>query len=126
MTRNVLIVDDSPTMRKVIKKTFKLGKNHGYQIIEAPNGQEALDFIRNNNVSLLFLDLNMPCMDGLELVQVLDGEDLMERIPTIVVSSDRNSSRIEGLKSAGVDAYVSKPFTPERLQKVIDRVAGGI
>ena len=126
MTRNVLIVDDSSTMRAVIKKTFKLGKTRGYQLLEASNGNEALDFIRENNVSLLLLDLNMPSMDGVKLIDTLKEEELMDQIPTIVVSTDGSESRMKNLKSRGVNAYVTKPFTPEKLQSVIEKVAGEI
>ncbi len=124
MTRNVLIVDDSPTVRAVIKKTFKLGGMTGYQVIEAPNGKEALSMLENRKISFMLVDINMPVMNGVELVERMREKELMEEVPVIVISTEGSETRIDELKSKGVDAYIRKPFTPESLRGVITDVVG--
>ena len=119
MGKKLLIVDDSSTMRAVIKKTFKLGKTRGYQLLEASNGNEALDFIRENNVSLLLLDLNMPEMDGYQVCQLLKSDPVTADCAVVFLSAlDDVDTKVRGFALGGAD-YISKPF---QAQEVIARV----
>jgi two-component system chemotaxis response regulator CheY len=119
-----LVVDDSKTIRAIIIKTLNLTGLEINQIFEAGNGQEALDCLKKNWIDLVLSDLNMPVMTGIEMVTAMEKDGLLKEIPVIVISTDGSSKRIEKLKSKGIREYIRKPFTPESIGKVIDRVLG--
>ncbi|HHI02256.1 MAG: response regulator [Candidatus Zixiibacteriota bacterium] len=124
MAYNILVVDDSQTIRSIIVKILKLTKIEMGQIHEAENGREALDCLRDNWIDLILSDLNMPVMSGTELVSELAKDRLLKNIPVVVISTDGSVKRIEELKKKGIREYIRKPFTPESLSEVIDRVLG--
>jgi len=124
MPYNVLIVDDSKTIRSIIIKTLKLTKLDIGEIYEAANGKEGLECIQNHRVHVILSDLNMPVMSGLEMVSTMAEDGILNDIPVIVVSTDGSTRRIEELKRKGVREYIRKPFTPEGIGEAIDRVLG--
>ena len=126
MPYNVLIVDDSKTIRAVIVKTLKLTGLDIKEIYQAENGQEALDCLHDNWIDIILTDLNMPVMTGLEMVDKMSEDGLLKDIPVVVISTDGSATRIEELKEKGVRAYVRKPFTPEGIGEIIDKVLGVI
>lgn len=126
MPYNVLIVDDSKTIRAIIIKTLKLAKLDIGEIYEAANGQEGLKCIQEKPVHVILSDLNMPVMSGLEMVAEMEKDGILNDIPVIVVSTDGSTKRIEELKKIGVRAYIRKPFTPESIGEAIDKVLGVI
>jgi two-component system chemotaxis response regulator CheY len=121
MSFNVLIVDDSKTIRAIIAKTLKLAKLDIGEIYEAGDGKEGLECLKTKHVDVVLSDLNMPVMTGLEMVA---REGLIEKIPVVVVSTDGSTARIEELKQQGVREYIRKPFTPESIGAVIEGVLG--
>ena len=125
MAYNILLVDDSITVRSVIKKTFQLADVPVGDLYEAANGREALDILGDHWVDLIFADINMPIMGGLEMVEKMNEDGLLREIPVIVVSTEGSKTRIEQLKSRGVKAYIRKPFTPEIIRNVVADVMGG-
>jgi two-component system chemotaxis response regulator CheY len=124
MKINVLIVDDSPVIRSVIKKALRMAEVEVGQTLEAGNGQEALAILDDTWVDVVFADINMPIMDGVELVDRMAANDLLETVPVVMVSSDRRASVMEKLEASGVRAYVKKPFRPEKLLAAIQDVLG--
>jgi len=124
MAYNVLIVDDSKTIRAIIVKTLKLTELDINDIYEAGNGREALDCLQDKWIDLVLTDLNMPVMTGLELISSMAEDGLLKDIPVIVISTDGSATRIEKLKEKGIREYIRKPFTPESIGEVIDRVLG--
>ncbi|MFH2037080.1 MAG: response regulator [Candidatus Zixiibacteriota bacterium] len=124
MAFNVLVVDDSNTMRSIIIKVLKLTKLNIGQIFEANNGREALDCLNENWVDLVLSDLNMPVMSGIEMVRKMAENNLIKDIPVIVISTDGSKKRIEDLRQQGIREYIRKPFTPEKLGESIDRILG--
>lgn len=124
MAYNILVVDDSETIRSIIVKILKLTKLEIGQIHEAENGREALDCLKDNWVDLILSDLNMPVMSGIEMVSEMARDGLLKDIPVIVISTDGSVKRIEELKRKGIREYIRKPFTPESLSEIIDRVLG--
>ena len=124
MAYNILVVDDSKTIRSIIVKILKLTKLELGKIHEAENGREALDCLKDNWVDLILSDLNMPVMSGIEMVSEMAKDGLLKDIPVIVISTDGSVKRIEELKEKGIREYIRKPFTPESLSEVIDRVLG--
>lgn len=125
MSYTILLVDDSATTRDMIARTLSLAKVPVAGIHQAANGQEALDVLRNNWVDLVFADINMPVMDGIEMLARMKEDPVLARIPVIVVSTDGSTSRMEQLAAKGVKAYLRKPFTPERLRAKVEEVLGG-
>ncbi len=124
MAFNILIVDDSKTIRSILVKTLHLTKLEINQIFEAGDGKEALECLQGNWIDLVLTDLNMPVMSGLELVNAMAEDGMLKSIPVIVISTDGSSTRIEELKEKGVREYIRKPFTPETISGIIDRVLG--
>ena len=91
------------------------------QVYQARNGQEALDLLQREWVDLVFVDINMPVMNGVELVRRMRTMELLKSIPVIVVSTDCSTRRMADMKEAGVQAYLTKPITPEELKSIVER-----
>ena len=124
MALNILVVDDSETVRAVIAKTLELAGVSVNELHQASNGREALDILGDNWIDLVFADINMPVMSGIEMIEKMYKDGLLKTIPVIIVSTEGSATRIEHLKSKGIRAYVRKPFTPELIRKVVDDIVG--
>jgi CheY-like chemotaxis protein len=124
MSCNVLIVDDSPILRKAITKVVKLAGIDEDHIHEAGNGQEALEIIETVWIDLVLLDLNMPVMDGEEFAKIISEKDDMDRVQIVIVSTESNQDRLDQMKQYGVTESLRKPFEPEDLCKLIARTLG--
>ncbi|SYZ74384.1 Chemotaxis protein CheY homolog [Candidatus Zixiibacteriota bacterium] len=122
MAYNILVVDDSKTIRSILVKTLGLTKLQINQVFEAANGQEALECLQANWIDLVLTDLNMPVMSGIELINAMAKDGMLKDIPVIVVSTDGSTTRIEELKEKGIREYIRKPFTPEAIGEIIDRI----
>lgn len=119
MAYNVLIVDDSKIVRTVIQRAIELSGVEGSSIYQAANGREALDLMEIVPVDVLFADINMPVMNGLEMVEEMGKKGLAEKIPVVVVSTDRSEVHIRQLREFGVRDYLNKPFTPESIRDIL-------
>jgi two-component system chemotaxis response regulator CheY len=116
----VLVVDDFPTMRKILKNVLK--QINMQNTLEAGNGKEALDLLRKEEIDLIICDLVMPEMTGMELLQACKNDPQISRIPFIMVTAEAQKETVMEAIKAGVDNYITKPFTPERLQDAISKV----
>ncbi len=125
MAYNILIVDDSDTVRAVISKTLKMSGLDLGELHTAANGQEGLDVLREQWVDLVLTDINMPVMNGVEMIERMRADDDLAALPVVVISTEGSTTRIEELKAKGVRAYLRKPFTPEKLKEVIEDLLGG-
>lgn len=125
MALNVLVVDDSATVRSVIAKTLRLAEVPINELHEASNGEEALVVLKDQWIDLVFSDLNMPVMDGMALVDRMSSDEILKAIPVIIVSTEGSTTRIEELKLKGISGFIRKPFTPEQVREMIDSVLGG-
>jgi two-component system chemotaxis response regulator CheY len=126
MALNILVVDDSQTVRAVIIKTLTLAGIPSNEVHQAANGKEALDILKDHWIDLIFSDINMPVMGGMEMIQQIQQDDMLKTIPVIVVSTEGSATRIEQLKAQGVRAYIRKPFTPELVRSVVEDILGGL
>lgn len=124
MSLNILIVDDSSTVRAIIAKALRLADIDVGGLLEAGNGQEALDLLAKEWVDLVFADINMPVMDGIEMVEHMRADELHRTTPIIVVTTEGSAERVRQLKEMGVNAYIRKPFTPEMIRNAIESVIG--
>ena len=123
MPLNILVVDDSAVMRAIIIKTLRLSRLPLGEVHEATNGQEALKVLDGNWIDLALVDINMPVMDGEEMINRLRQNPATVDLPVIIVSTEGSETRKEALmqKRAG---FVHKPFTPETLRFAILRTLG--
>jgi two-component system chemotaxis response regulator CheY len=119
MPGSVLIVDDSPVMRKFIRRVAEVSGLDLQEVREASNGREALELLAQRAANLILTDINMPVMDGGALVRSLKADPELRRIPVIVVTTDATSHRMRELLEAGADGYVTKPFGPEQLEAAL-------
>ena len=124
MAFNILLVDDSATVRAVINKALILAGVDINQLYQAANGREGLDVLEKEWVDLVFCDISMPEMDGEEMVAEMKEQGMIENIPVVIVSSAGSEPRVARLKANGVRDYIQKPFTPERIREVVDSVMG--
>ncbi len=124
MAFNILIVDDSETIRAIVAKTLTIAEVPVSELYQASNGKEALEILEREWVDIVFADINMPVMDGVEMVtKIRENENLCE-INIVVISTEGSSTRIQELQDKGINAYIRKPFTPEQLSSVIKEILG--
>jgi len=124
MAVNILLVDDSDTVRAIIAKTIRLAGMPLGELHEASGGEQALALLKEHWVDLVLTDINMPGMTGVELVERMMMDDEMKSIPVVVISTEGSETRVEELLAKGVRAYVRKPFTPEKIRDVVENVLG--
>lgn len=125
MPYNILIVDDSETVRAVLARTLEMAGVSVNTLYQAANGQEALVIMKENWIDLVFSDINMPEMGGVELIERMQQDDLLGTVPVVVISTEGSKTRIDSLFEKGVRAYIRKPFTPEKVKSVVDELLGG-
>lgn len=116
---NVLVVDDSDIIRRMILKTLDLAELPLGRTLEAADGREALEVLADEWIDLVIADLNMPVMDGMELLRTMRDSDELRSTPVIVVSTEGASSRLAALRDLGVSTFVRKPFTPEQIRDAV-------
>lgn len=119
MSRKILTVDDSATVRFVLAKTLR---DAGYDVLEACDGQEALDCLEHEKVSMLITDLNMPKVDGINLIRRVRRSDGFRFVPIIMLTTESEESRKQEGKAAGASGWVLKPLRPEQLLAVVNMV----
>jgi two-component system chemotaxis response regulator CheY len=124
MGLNILIVDDSSLTRKAIRRIIDMLELEVEQIFEAENGSEALKILDKTNIDLVLADLNMPEMNGIEMIYQMRGNEATKDIPVVLVTTESSTTRIEGLLANGAKAYLHKPFTPEELKEVVTQAIG--
>ncbi len=117
MSRNVLIVDDSAVMRKIVMRTLRQTGVQVDQVFEAGDGAEALDVVVQEEVHLVLSDVNMPNMDGFQFVRKARGQEFAA--PIIMVTTEGSEDRVKEALSFGVQGYVVKPFTANDLREAL-------
>lgn len=111
MNEKILVIDDTPTLRKLLR--FYL-KKKGYSVNEAHNGQVGLESIEKDTFDLIILDMNMPVMNGLEVLETLKNKDGFS-VPILILSADKEEeSKAAGI-AFGASYYMTKPFKPEEV-----------
>jgi len=123
MALNILVVDDSAVMRKMIIKTMGMCGLPIGEIKQAANGREGLEELGKSWVDLIILDINMPVMNGEEMIDEMQQDPEIKDIPLIVISTEGSSTRIDRLKEKGA-RFIQKPFTPEIIRDTIYEVTG--
>lgn len=117
----ILAVDDSASMRQMV--TFTL-KEAGYEVVEAADGVEALEKAKADSFDLVISDVNMPRMDGIELIRELRGLSQFKFTPILMLTTESGDDKKQEGKSAGATGWIVKPFNPDQLLNTIKRVFG--
>ncbi|HOO16912.1 MAG TPA: response regulator [Phycisphaerae bacterium] len=124
MAANVLIVDDSVTMRRMIKRTIEISGLDVAEVYEASNGIEALARMDQYSIGVVLLDINMPVMTGVQLIERLRDDERLREIPIIVASTEGSQTRITHLLEAGARGFIRKPFQPEQIRDALAPLVG--
>jgi two-component system chemotaxis response regulator CheY len=119
MSKKALTVDDSKTMREMV--TFTL-KGAGFEVLEAEDGKHALEVLGDAKVDIIITDLNMPNMNGIELIRSLRENAAHKFTPILMLTTESDSSKKDEGKSAGATGWIVKPFNPEKLVSVVSKV----
>ena len=122
MAYHLLIVDDSPMMRKVIRKTVTLSGVELDECWEAGDGREALEILRGHPIDLILTDINMPRLNGLEMLKEMQREERWRKIPVVLITSQNNNEHFRETFAWGVRGYLQKPFHPEALRDLLSRI----
>ncbi len=115
----ILYADDELTARHMVRTALE---KHGYCVIQAKNGQEAVTMATRKQPHLILLDCRMPDLDGLSVVDALHAKEDTRDIPIVIVSAMRDSAHVEGALARGVASYVGKPYETQKLVKEVRRV----
>ncbi len=118
MGRTILIVDDSASMRQLV--SFAL-KDAGYDVIAADDGKDALSKVNGTKVDMVVTDLNMPNMDGIELIKQLRSSTTHKFTPVVMLTTESQDSKKKEGRAAGASGWIVKPFQPEQLINVIKK-----
>jgi two-component system chemotaxis response regulator CheY len=119
MPRTALVVDDSLTIRQMVSFTLR---EAGFHVVEAVDGQDALERLPAQPVDLIVTDLNMPRLDGVSLVRSLRGRPGSKFTPVVMLTTESQESKRQEARAAGASAWIVKPFHPDKLMQVVARV----
>jgi two-component system chemotaxis response regulator CheY len=120
MTETILIVDDSPSTLMLMK--FSLEKKN-FTVVKAASAEEALSIMEKNfEITCIITDINMPGMNGIELVQAVRNKNSSRFMPIIVLTNPDNPGKRAEARNAGATGWLDKPFKPENLTKVIEKI----
>ncbi len=119
MGKNILLVDDSSTMRKIIGRSLRQAGLEFDNIFEASDGLEALDVLEKESIDIVLSDINMPNMDGISFLREKSGRDNMKGIPVFMISTETGDDIIGEAKSLGALGAIKKPFTPDKVNEVL-------
>lgn len=121
MSKTIITVDDSASIRQMVNFTLQ---EAGYTVIEAGDGKDALEKVKASAVDLVITDLNMPNMDGIELIKSLRSSPNYKFVPIIMLTTESQETKKKEGKDAGATGWIVKPFKPDQLLSVIKKVLG--
>lgn len=121
MSPRVLVVDDDPQVLRLMRVNLEL---EGYDVVSAPDGQEALEAVLSERPDLVVCDVMMPGVDGLTVLRNLRSNPRTSKIPFVVVSAKAQRSDIKAALDMGADRYITKPFDPQELLDAVENLLG--
>lgn len=119
MANSILIVDDSETIREAVSYTLE---NASYAVVKAQDGQDALTQLAKSQFSLIITDLHMPNLDGIGLIKAIRAQPAHQFTPILFLTTESQASRKEEAKAAGATGWIVKPFVPEKLVAVVQKL----
>ena len=121
MSKTIATVDDSASVRQMVSFTLK---GAGYDVVECVDGQDALNKLDGASVKMVITDLNMPNVNGLELIKALRAKSEFKFIPIVFLTTESQDDKKAAAKAAGATGWIVKPFKPEQLLSVVKKVLG--
>jgi two-component system chemotaxis response regulator CheY len=122
MGKKILIVDDSKTIRQQVSFTLSKG---GYDVVEAEDGLEGIEKLKSEkDISMVISDVNMPNMNGIEMVEAINKDDSIKGVPVVMLTTEGSSDLINRAKAAGARGWLVKPFKPDQLIAAVSKLAG--
>jgi two-component system chemotaxis response regulator CheY len=121
MTKRILAVDDSPSVRQMVRFTLS---GAGYEVVEAVNGADGLAKAQASPLDMVVTDLNMPVMDGLGLIRALRKLPAYRGVPILFLTTESDAERKKEAKAGGATGWITKPFQQEQLVAVVRKVLG--
>jgi two-component system chemotaxis response regulator CheY len=118
MAKTLLVVDDSASMRQLVSFTIK---ESGFDVLVAENGKDALAKASSAKMDMVITDLNMPEMDGIELIKQLRGKAEYKFTPIVMLTTESQDGKKQEGKQAGASGWIVKPFKPEQLMEVVKK-----
>lgn len=122
MSPRVLVVDDDPQVLRLMRVNLEL---EGYDVVSAPDGEEALEAVLNERPDVVVCDVMMPGMDGLTVLRNLRSNPRTSKIPFVVVSAKAQRTDVKAALDMGADRYITKPFDPQELLDAVEHLVGG-
>jgi two-component system, chemotaxis family, chemotaxis protein CheY len=119
--KTILLVDDSATVRQQVGMALK---QSGYGILEADDGRAGLVMLARSGISMVICDINMPRMNGFEMLAALRRFPRYAAIPVIMLTSERHPALVERAKNAGANGWITKPFNAEALVTAVGKLIG--
>ncbi len=124
MRGTILVVDDSAMMRKIVLRALALAGLEFQTILEAGDGSQAIDLLKTNTVELIMCDINMPVMNGLDMLRALREQNLAAGVPVVMVTTESSAEHVRQAVAVGASGYIRKPFTPDQVKnKVVPLLA---
>ncbi len=123
MPLNVLVVDDSAAIRKILARVLRQTEVPLGDLFEAGDGMEALEILKNQNVGLVLSDVNMPNMDGLQLLAEIKSKEALKAIPVVMITTEGAQNKVLEALNLGAAGYVRKPFTAEQIKEKLTGLA---
>lgn len=120
MPQNALVVDDSKSIRDMVAMTLT---ESGYSVTQAADGQQAIETAANSTFDLVITDINMPVMDGITFIRQLRTKPNYGFTPILILTTESQDAKKQEGRAAGASGWIVKPFNPEQLIKVVNRVA---
>ena len=121
MQKTVMIVEDAPTVREMVSFTLK---SAGYEVVEAEDGADAAGKLDGQALDMLVVDLNMPKMDGFELIKKARANQAYKSVPIIILTIEADNTKKQKAKAIGANGWITKPFKPNQLLEVVKKVIG--
>jgi two-component system chemotaxis response regulator CheY len=122
MVANILVVDDSAAIRKILQRVLNQTDISLGAILEAGDGQEALESLKANKIDLVLSDINMPKMDGLQLLATLKANPQWKHIPVVMITTEGGEAKVGEAVRLGASGYVRKPFTADQIKEKLSGI----
>ena len=121
MSKRILTVDDSASVRQVVSFTLK---NAGFEVVEAVDGLDAIAKLKATTVNMVITDLNMPNLDGINLIRAIRAYPATKFLPVVMLTTESQDTRKQEGRAAGATGWIVKPFQPDQLLAVVKKVLG--
>ena len=121
MPKTIMIVDDAVSIRGLASMTLE---NAGYQVVEAHDGRDGLDKISQQRIHMVITDINMPHMDGIQLIKALKAHSEYKFIPIVILTKETEPDKKKQGQKAGAKAWITKPFKPKTILGVVQKIIG--